>query len=296
MKRSKQEIKQRIRDGRTKKVFIVNTVLNIFVIGIFIRSLMLDNFNSAFICLMTLCLFSVPSIVKHTFNVKLPETLEIIVLFFIFCAEILGELGNYYMSFPHWDTMLHSTWGFLCAALGFALVDIINQNDKIKFNLSPVYVAIVAFCFSMTVGVFWEFFEFSADMILGTDTQKDTIITEITSTLLSEAKDGAAVTVSGIKETIINGDTIINGYIDVGLRDTMGDLFVNFIGAFIFSIIGYIYIKYRGSNTRAKKFAEKFIPTLDEEEIARDRQRELRKAEKKKKETESGKNESEIDQ
>ena len=76
----------------------------------------------------------------------------------------------------------------------------------------------------------------------------------------------------------------------------MGDLFVNFIGAFIFSVIGYIYIKHRGSNTRAKKFAEKFIPTLDEEEIARDRQRELRKAEKKKKETESGKNESEIDQ
>lgn len=283
MKNDKKTIKRRLTQGKSRKVFIVNTVLAVFVIGILVRSLMLGNLNSAFICLMTLCLFSVPAIIKRTFNVKLPETLEIIVLFFIFCAEILGELGNYYMSYPHWDLMLHSTWGFLCAALGFALVDIINQNDKIKFNLSPVYVAVVAFCFSMTVGVFWEFFEFTADTLLGTDTQKDTIITEITSTLLNEAKDGAAVTVSGIKGTVINDEVVINGYIDVGLRDTMEDLFVNFIGAFIFSIIGYVYIKHRGNNSRAKKFAERFIPTLDEEEIERDRERERRKAEKKKK-------------
>ncbi|MBQ8523955.1 MAG: hypothetical protein IJ457_04980 [Clostridia bacterium] len=283
MKNDTNNIKRRLAQGRSRKVFIVNTVLAVFVIGILVRSLMLGNLNSAFICLMTLCLFSVPAIIKRTFNVKLPETLEIIVLFFIFCAEILGELGNYYMSYPHWDLMLHSTWGFLCAALGFALVDIINQNDKIKFNLSPVYVAVVAFCFSMTVGVFWEFFEFTADALLGTDTQKDTIISEITSTLLNEAKDGAAVTVSGIKETVINGEVVINGYIDVGLRDTMEDLFVNFIGAFIFSIIGYVYIKHRGKNSKAKKFAERFIPTLDEEEIERDRERERRKAEKKKK-------------
>ena len=283
MKNDKKTIKRRLTQGKSRKVFIVNTVLAVFVIGILVRSLMLGNLNSAFICLMTLCLFSVPAIIKRTFNVKLPETLEIIVLFFIFCAEILGELGNYYMSYPHWDLMLHSTWGFLCAALGFALVDIINQNDKIKFNLSPVYVAVVAFCFSMTVGVFWEFFEFTADALLGTDTQKDTIITEITSTLLNEAKDGAAVTVSGIKGTVINDEVVINGYIDVGLRDTMEDLFVNFIGAFIFSIIGYVYIKHRGKNSKAKKFAERFIPTLDEEEIERDRERERRKAEKKKK-------------
>ena len=283
MKNDTNNIKRRLAQGRSRKVFIVNTVLAVFVIGILVRSLMLGNLNSAFICLMTLCLFSVPAIIKRTFNVKLPETLEIIVLFFIFCAEILGELGNYYMSYPHWDLMLHSTWGFLCAALGFALVDIINQNDKIKFNLSPVYVAVVAFCFSMTVGVFWEFFEFTADALLGTDTQKDTIISEITSTLLNEAKDGAAVTVSGIKETVINGEVVINGYIDVGLRDTMEDLFVNFIGAFIFSIIGYVYIKHRGKNSKAKKFAERFIPTLDEEEIERDRERERRKQEKKKK-------------
>lgn len=252
--------------GRSKKLLIINTILVVFVVGILARSLMIGNFDSAFICILTLLLFSVPSIVKRTFNVKLPETLEIIVLFFIFCAEILGELGNYYMSYPHWDLILHSTWGFLCAALGFSLVDIINRNSKIKFHLSPIYVAIVAFCFSMTVGVFWEFLEFGADVLLKTDMQKDTIITEITSTLLNEAHDGAAATVSGITETLINGDVSVKGYLDIGLWDTMEDLFVNFIGAFLFSIIGFFYIKHRGDGSRADKFAERFIPTINEAE------------------------------
>lgn len=278
MKKSPHELKIALTAGKSRRVLAVNTLLNIAVIVILVRSLMLSHFKEAFICLMTLCLFSVPSIVKRTFNVKLPETLEIIVLFFIFCAEILGELGNYYMSFPHWDIMLHSTWGFLCAALGFSLVDIINQNDKIKFNLSPIFVAVVAFCFSMTVGVLWEFFEFFADLFLGTDMQKDTIIHAVTSTMLDGS--GKVSTIKNIEETVINGNIVIDGYLDIGLRDTMEDLLVNFIGAFVFSIIGYVYITHRNNASRARKFAERFIPTLDEEEIERDRKREEKRAER----------------
>lgn len=278
MKKSPHELKIALTAGKSRRVLAVNTLLNIAVIVILVRSLMLSHFKEAFICLMTLCLFSVPSIVKRTFNVKLPETLEIIVLFFIFCAEILGELGNYYMSFPHWDIMLHSTWGFLCAALGFSLIDIINQNDKIKFNLSPIFVAVVAFCFSMTVGVLWEFFEFFADLFLGTDMQKDTIIHAVTSTMLDGS--GKVSTIKNIEETVINGNIVIDGYLDIGLRDTMEDLLVNFIGAFVFSIIGYVYITHRNNASRAHKFAERFIPTLDEEEIERDRKREEKRAER----------------
>lgn len=280
--RERKVIKDKLTKGRSRRVLFVNTVLAVAVLAILVRSLMLAHFKEAFICLMTLCLFSLPSLVKRTFNVKLPETLEIIVLFFIFCAEILGELGNCYISFPHWDLMLHSTWGFLCAALGFALVDILNQNEHIKFNLSPIFVAVVAFCFSMTVGVLWEFFEFFADLFLGTDMQKDTIITSITSTLLGDSTT-SAFTVRNINETVINGDIVIGGYLDIGLRDTMEDLLVNFLGAVIFSIIGYIFIKHRGKATRAEKFAERFIPTLDAAELERDREREKMRAEKKQK-------------
>lgn len=53
--------------------------------------------------------------------------------------------------------MLHTLNGFLAAAIGFSLVDILNRDERAKFNLSPLYMAVVAFCFSMTIGVMWEF-------------------------------------------------------------------------------------------------------------------------------------------
>lgn len=155
--------------------------------------------------------------------------------------------------------MLHTTWGFICAALGFCLVDVLNQNEKIKFTLSPFYVSAASFCFSMTVGVFWEFFEFGVDRLLGKDMQKDTIINSFNSTLLDPTKSNIPISVSGITDTAVNGQSLgINGYLDIGLYDTMEDLFVNFLGALVFCIIGYFYIKHRGKG----KIAKNFIPTL----------------------------------
>ena len=197
-------------------------------------------------------------------HIDLPDTLEIIILLHIFAAEILGELQGYFIQYEHWDTILHTTWGFLCAALGFALVDVLNRNSKIKFNLSPAFVAVVAFCFSMTVGIFWEFFEFGMDRIFAKDMQKDTMIANIYSTLLDPTKQNIPYPVTGITETVIkygNGEQLVlNGYLDIGIYDTMEDLFVNFIGAFVFSIIGFFYIKKRGDG----KIARQFIPTLAE--------------------------------
>ena len=259
------EKRKRLRNNiPSRRVLIVNTVLNVFVLAILIRSIFLRNFDSAFICLLTLLLFGVPRFVTRTLRIQLPETLEIIVLFFIFSAEILGELGNYYQSFPYWDTILHTTWGFLCAALGFSLVDILNRNDKIKFSLSPFFVALVAFCFSMTVGALWEFFEFSADRVFMTDMQKDTIITSFSTTIPAIAGDsGKATVIRGISSVAVNGEILpIDGYLDVGLYDTIEDMFVNFIGATVFSVIGYFYIKHRRDGSRTGKFAARFSPVI----------------------------------
>ena len=165
------------------------------------------------------------------------------------------------MRIPHWDTMLHTVNGFLCAAVGFALIDIFNRNEKFKFQLSPLYVAIVAFCFSMTIGVLWEFFEFGVDNFLGMDMQKDVIINEIRSVTLDPTKTNTVVTIDGITEVSLNGTELgLGGYLDIGLYDTMNDLFVNFIGAVIFSIIGFFSIKNRGKG----KIARNFIPKLRE--------------------------------
>lgn len=247
---------------KSKTVLLVYLTLRILVVAALIRSIMLKNYENAFICVLVLFLFILPFLIERKMRIDLPDALEIIILLHIFAAEILGELQGYFIHYAHWDTILHTSWGFLCAALGFSLVDILNRNSRIKFNLSPAFVAVVAFCFSMTVGIFWEFFEFGVDVLLAKDMQKDTIVTSIYSTMLDPTKQNVPHPIAGITETIIkygNGQQLsLNGYLDIGIYDTMEDLFVNFIGASVFSIIGFFYIKKRGDG----KIARQFIPTL----------------------------------
>ena len=247
---------------RQPAVFTMYLVLRLIVLATLVSSVIRSEYESAFICLLVLVLFMLPFFIQQNFGIELPSTLEIIILLFIFAAEILGELECYFITFPYWDSMLHTTTGFLCAATGFALIDILNRNSRIKFELSPIYVALAAFCFSMTVGVLWEFFEFGMDRIFHMDMQKDTVVSSITSVMLDPTNKNIPVTIDGITSVTVNGQELgFGGYLDIGLYDTMADLFVNFIGAVVFSTIGYFYIKHRGKG----KLAKAFIPTITEE-------------------------------
>ena len=244
-------------------VFAVYVVLRLIVVAELVLSILRGEYESAFICLLVLILFILPFFIQQNFGIQLPTTLEIIILLFIFAAEILGELEGYFITYPGWDTMLHTTTGFLCAATGFALIDILNRNSRIKFHLSPIYVALAAFCFSMTVGVLWELFEFGMDRLFHLDMQKDTVVQSITSVMLDPTNSNTPITIDGIHSVAVNGNDLgFDGYLDIGLYDTMEDLFVNFIGAVTFSVIGYFYIKHRGKG----KLARAFIPTLSEQE------------------------------
>ena len=239
-------------------------VLRALIILIMVRAVLRGNYESVFLCALSLALLILPSILQKRLYITLPSTLEIVILLFIFAAEILGELASFYVRVPNWDTMLHTVNGFLCAAVGFALVDMINRNERFSLKLSPVYLAIVAFCFSMTVGVLWEFFEFAADRFIGLDMQKDTVLSAIGSVALDPTMSNKVVRVKDIADVIIvhsdgSQQTLgLGGYLDVGLFDTMKDLFVNFIGAVVFSVIGYFYVKQEGKS----KFASRFIPRV----------------------------------
>ena len=244
-------------------VFAVYVALRLIVLAELVMSIIRGEYESAFICLLVLALFILPFFIQQNFGIQLPSVLEIIILLFIFAAEILGELECYFITYPNWDSMLHTTTGFLCAATGFALIDILNRNSRIKFQLSPVYVALAAFCFSMTVGVLWEFFEFGMDRVFHLDMQKDTVVQSITSVMLDPTNSNTPITIDGIHSVAVNGtDLGFDGYLDIGLYDTMEDLFVNFIGAVTFSVIGYFYIKHLGKG----KLAQAFIPTLSGDE------------------------------
>ena len=234
-RRTGAQLKAAIR--RQPSVFAVYTILRLIVLATLVSSVLRGEYESAFICLLVLALFMLPFFIQQNFGIELPSTLEIIILLFIFAAEILGELKCYFITFHHWDTMLHTTTGFLCAATGFALIDILNRNSRIKFQLSPIYVALVAFCFSMTVGVLWEFFEFGMDRLFQMDMQKDTVVNSITSVMLDPTNSNIPVTIDGITSVQVNGQELgFGGYLD----------------------IGYFYIKHRGHG----KLAKAFIPTI----------------------------------
>ena len=253
------ELRSAIR--RQPVVFAVYLVLRLIVLASLVSAILRQEYESAFVCVLVLFLFMLPFFIQKNFGICLPSTLEIIILLFIFAAEILGELQSYFIQYPYWDTMLHTTNGFLCAAVGFSLIDILNRDAKIKFTLSPVYVALAAFCFSMTIGVLWEFFEFGIDRLFHMDMQKDTIVHTISSVMLDPTNSNIPITIDGITSVAVNGrDLGFTGYLDIGLYDTMEDLFVNFIGATVFSVIGYFYLKHRGEG----KFAKAFIPTIEE--------------------------------
>ena len=253
------ELRSAIR--RQPVVFAVYLVLRLIVLASLVSAILRQEYESAFVCVLVLFLFMLPFFIQKNFGICLPSTLEIIILLFIFAAEILGELQSYFIQYPYWDTMLHTTNGFLCAAVGFSLIDILNRDAKIKFTLSPVYVALAAFCFSMTIGVLWEFFEFGMDRLFHMDMQKDTIVHTISSVMLDPTNSNIPITIDGITSVAVNGrDLGFTGYLDIGLYDTMEDLFVNFIGATVFSVIGYFYLKHRGEG----RFAKAFIPTIEE--------------------------------
>ena len=220
-------------------------VLRLIVAAMLVVNLLERDYESAFICILSLILFLFPTVVEKRLRIEIPTLMEVVILLFIFAAEILGELQNYYTQYPYWDTMLHTTNGFICAAFGFSLIDILTRNRQEKFRLSPLYVSLVAFCFSMTVGVLWEFFEYGMDMLFLTDMQKDTVIQSMASMALSS--DNGVAVLRDIATVTVNGETLgIDGYLDIGLHDTMADLFVNFIGAVVFSVLGFFYIRHRG--------------------------------------------------
>ena len=250
-----------------RSVTLVYILLRTSVVLVMLAQIFNRNFENVFLCVLTLLLFMMPSVMKRKLDVELPNTLEIIILLFIYAAEILGEIGAYYVTFPYWDTVLHTLNGFLCAAIGFSLVDILNRSSSERFNLSPLYMAIAAFCFSMTVGVIWEFFECTMDQLFFLDMQKDTVVSAIGSIMLDAPGGNHPVVIKNITDVIIvqaDGTQTalgLGGYLDIGLLDTMEDLFVNFIGALTFSIIGYFYVKSRGEN----KFAKRFIPVVNQE-------------------------------
>ena len=244
-------------------------ILRFLVVICMILQIIRGDLNNALLCLLSLVLLFAPLFIQNKYEITLPDSLEISIYLFIFSAEILGEINNFYGIIPHWDTCLHTINGFLATAVGFSLVDLLNKNSK-DINLSPFYLCLVAFCFSMTIGILWEFFEYGGDKLMKFDMQKDTLITNVSSVYLNPDNVNKPIIVDNIGKTeIFDIDNklmyvVDGGYLDIGLNDTMKDLFVNFIGALVFSIFAYVGLR----NNKNSSVVKKFVPTKEKRKIA----------------------------
>jgi len=168
-----------------------------------------------FQCILGIAGFFLPNIISKRTKIVIPSKMYIAYILFLYGAVFLGEVRNYYHRVPHWDTMLHTLSGAMFGALGFSVVNILNKNEKVHVKLSPIFVALFSFLFAVTLGVMWEIFEYSVDGILGVNMQKF---------------------------ALENGTQLMGR---LAVIDTMQDLIVDSIGAFVMSIIGYISLKHK---------------------------------------------------
>lgn len=236
-------MKKKEKTGKADWIPLLAAVLRGIVLLVMLPGLNRGDYADVYLCVLTLILFMLPELAEERLGLKLPGGLEAMLLLFIFASEILGELYGCYLRIGCWDAVLHTVSGFLFAAVGFALCPLLGKEADCAENVPTLYLAVSAVCFSVTVGVLWEFLEWGADAVFGLDMQKDTILSGISSVKLNPTGANQSRAVTGIRDTLVlmgDGSTrCLNqgGYLDIGLNDTMGDLLVNLLGAVAFALV-----------------------------------------------------------
>lgn len=185
--------------------------------------LLLDQrWLSLFLVTLIITTLFAPIIFRNRMELEIPAEFHITAVVFIFASFYLGEVQDFYFRYWWWDIALHATAGLLMGVLGFLLVYILNESKRVELNMTPGFIAFFAFVFAVAIGTVWEIFEFGMDQIFGTVMQKPML-----------------------------GDPS-------GLTDTMWDMIVNAVGAFVISFAGYFYLK-KNQSFFVKEWIRKFI-------------------------------------
>ena len=166
-------------------------------------------------CILGLLVIRLPHWLGARLNLRISNAMLIMYIVFLYAAIYLGEVRDFYYRVPQWDSFLHCFSGMMMGALSFSCVTLLNDAQRIPMNLSPVFVALFAFSFAMTLGVIWEFYEYTVDGLMGLNMQKFRL------------EDG----------------TVLMGH--AALRDTMKDLFIDGCGALVTAMLGFISLKYK---------------------------------------------------
>ncbi|BBF44023.1 arginine/ornithine antiporter ArcD [Lachnospiraceae bacterium KM106-2] len=194
------------------RLFFAPNVINT---NIPFQKLRSDYFLMLMQCALGLFLIFLPYIIERKWKIFLPDMMYVLCFIFLYCAIYLGEVRSFYYTVPHWDTILHALSAAMLATLGFNLVNILNDAQNIKMDMSPFFVAFFAFCFSVACGAIWEIYEYTFDGILHFNMQK--FATQTGTDLIGRA----------------------------ALYDTMKDIIVDTLSSLAISILGYVNLRYR---------------------------------------------------
>ena len=202
-------------------------VITLIVIAEIAYSLYMQQWMNSSIAFFVLLISLSPVLLRRKFNLKVPTEFQVLFILFLFASLFLGEIRGFYERFWWWDLLLHATSGLLLGILGFLLVYVLNESERIALAMKPGFVALFAFLFAVAFGGLWEIFEFAMDQIFGTRMQKEML-----------------------------GDPS-------GLTDTMWDLIVDSCGALVISLLGWMYMAKR-KESFIDEWIRKFIKSNPE--------------------------------
>ena len=178
-------------------------------------------------------IMQLPRMLKKRFQIEVPWLLSAVIVLFCFSALVLGDGLNLYGRIPWWDKLLHAESGVLLSMIALWLIHVIMaENDKyIYFN--KWFLCLFLVMFSLGLGACWEIIEYTYDSIMGTNTQQF-----------------MATTTGSI---FTPDDLPLCGH--EALRDSMGDLILDFAGALLVAVYGFI--RHDKLIERYKQFAQK---------------------------------------
>lgn len=164
-------------------------------------------------CILGLFVIHIPSVLARKLRFEIPGFLYTMYIIFLYCGIFLGEVTSFFYVVPHWDDFLHAFSSMMTGFFAVMVITILNRDENLVFRISPFFVALFAFTFSIAIGALWEVYEFAGDGLLGMNMQK-------------------FITADG---------TVLIGH--AAISDTMKDIIVDMIGALISSVIGYFSVK-----------------------------------------------------
>ncbi|MBP2101448.1 hypothetical protein ACFQOY_08030 [Enterococcus alcedinis] len=171
-----------------------------------------------------LCLL--PFLVERRFKLLISSYFKKTYWLFLGLSVFLGTGLSFYLRIRYWDKMLHAFSGMVLTILGLGVLSLLMPKFK---HLSTATILLFSFFFAMTLGVYWEFYEFTFDGLLGLNMQQFATIT---------------------------GRNLVGRH---SLMDTMSDLFANALGASLFTL--YCAFKMNRSNDWLQHFF--FISTKE---------------------------------